>query len=66
MSIPALAVHATIRNQAARNQEPRPVEVVPYGTAPRPVAKAKKQHGRRRSAIVYKTDWKRVLSFGLR
>lgn len=69
MSIPALAVHATIRNQEARkqdprNQDPRPVEFVPYGTLPRPVVNTKK-HGRRRSGVVYKTNWKRVLTFGL-
>ena len=65
MSIPALVVHSTIRNQEARKAETRPVTYVPYGTNPRPVAKAKPKHGRRRSAIVYKTNWKHTLTLGL-
>lgn len=63
MSIPAVTVHAIIRNQQeqrAQNEE-RPVERVPYTFTPRP--EAKKKHGRRRKEDYLKTNWSKVFRF---
>jgi hypothetical protein len=60
MSIPAVTVHAIIRNQQeARNEAPLPrVEPKEYVFTPRPAVK--KKHGRRAKQDFFKTNWSKV------
>lgn len=62
MSIPAVTVHAIIRNEEAKkNAAPREVVQVPYVHTPLPTVK--KKHGRRAKPNYLKTNWSKVFRF---